>query len=173
MGIQPGFEFRPFTVLNRLCQVGHDVFATNSENEEHVERRRHKAFLGRVWDPSPNEPSLPHATCWTEGIAFDSQLEGVWALKKSFSSTLRRKEIGTFTLNSVTPLLFIWRSLELNVTSTSHPNALKDVPTRHKRLNDWDNYVLTNDRSTRVKYKAKIGKRLTPVQNELMVRVRR
>jgi len=31
MGIQPGFELRSFTVLNRLCEVGHDVFATNSE----------------------------------------------------------------------------------------------------------------------------------------------
>jgi len=37
---------------------------------------------------------------------------------------------------------------------------------------DWDNYLLTNDKPTRDKYRAKIGQRLTPVQNELMVRIR-
>ena len=28
---------------------------------------------------------------------------------------------------------------------------------------DWDNYLLTNDRPTRGKYKPKVGQRLTPV----------
>ena len=46
--------------------------------------------------------------------------------EKSFSVTLRRKRIRTFTLQLLTPSLFILRSLEKNVTSTSHPNVLKD-----------------------------------------------
>ena len=28
---------------------------------------------------------------------------------------------------------------------------------------DWDNYLLTNDRPTRGKYKARVGQRLTPI----------
>jgi len=49
-------------------------------------------------------------------------------------STLRRKRIETFTLLLLTPPLFMLRSLEGNVTSTSHPNAFKDVPTTRKGL---------------------------------------
>jgi len=30
-------------------------------------------------------------------------------------------------------------------------------------MSDWDNYLLLNDRSTRDKYKDKVGQRLTPV----------
>jgi len=37
---------------------------------------------------------------------------------------------------------------------------------------DWDNYLLTKDRLTRRKYKAKVGQRLSPVQNGLMVTIR-
>jgi len=36
-------------------------------------------------------------------------------------------------------------SLKGNVTSTSHLNALKDVPTRREWLNDLENYLPTND----------------------------
>jgi len=77
------------------------------KKEEHLKRRRRRTLLGWVWDPSPNEPSPPQVTCRTKGIAFDSQLEGVWASEKSFSSTLRRKKIGTFTSNLLTPPPFI------------------------------------------------------------------
>jgi len=68
-----------------------------------------------------------------------------WVKEKSFSSTLRRKRSGTLTLQLLTPPLLMLGSLKGNVTSTSHLNALKDVPRRGEWLNNLENYLPTND----------------------------
>jgi len=75
---------------------------------------------------------------------------------------------GAFTLQLLAQPLFILGSIEGSVTSTSHLNALEDVSKRRKGLNDWENYLPVNDESTCGEGKAKLGQRLTPVQNELM-----
>ena len=90
---------------------------------------------------------------------------------KSFSSTLRRKRIEAFTLKLLTLPLFTLKSLEGNVTSTSHPNTLEDVPARREGLNDWDNYLLTNDRLASGKYRVRLSQPLTPIKNRQRVKV--
>ena len=73
---------------------------------------------------------------------------------------LRRKEGGVFTPIPLIPLLFIQKSQAASVTSTSHQHALKDVPMRREGLNDWDNYLPTNDIPTRGRYEVKIEQRV-------------
>jgi len=62
-------------------------------------------------------------------IVFDSQLGEARVKGKLFSSTLRRKRIEAFTLQLLAPPLLMLGSLEENVTSTSHLNALEDILT--------------------------------------------
>jgi len=51
-------------------------------------------------------------------------------------------------------------------------SGFKSLSCKDRVSFDWNNYLLTNDRSTRGKYRAKVGQRLTPIQNELMVRAK-
>jgi len=104
-------------------------------------------------------------------MVLDNQLGEAWMKGESFSSTLRRKRSGAFTLQLLTSPLFMLGSLEEDVISTSHPNVLKDVPTRRELLNDWENYLLASDEPICDEGKARVGQRLTLVQNGLMVRV--
>jgi len=114
--------------------------------------------LSRWWRSRVGEPSIePEWARSSELAAMNSKFRfassdelrlGYDVLSNSAATNVSWRVFASDTDTYQIPPQWTWLgSLEGNVTSTSLPNALEDVPTTREGLNDRENYLPANDES--------------------------